>query len=224
MYNAITNIYISLKNCDIRWVLSSDLNLVFFPSFLGVRATARNTYCYCSVCFLLFLLRPIDCLRITINKSLIKTNHISWTTTDIFTIFATSWTFCIMWHFVYRHDPNLTSPSGRNRKLNFSKNHILWTTKDIFTIFTSSYRSIIILHFIHRHDPNLTSPSGRKRKFPIRVWTAFSWVYAESCMRHRVLKAYVVYRDNSTHTKLDPGDNWPSIICHLPVKCQLMHR
>ena len=59
----------------------------------------------------------------------------------------------IMWHFVHRHDPNLTSPSGRNRKLKFSKIHISWTTGDIFTIFKSSWRSIIILHFIHRHDP-----------------------------------------------------------------------
>ena len=91
-----------------------------------------------------------------------------------------------MWHFVHRSDPNLTSPSRLNRKLNISKHHILWTTKDIFTILTTYYRSIIILHFIHRHDPNLTSPSGRKRKFPIRVWTAFSMririeLYEASC-------------------------------------------
>ena len=126
-----------------------------------------------------------------------------------------------MWHFVHRSDPNLTSPSGRNRKLNISKHHILWTTKDIFTIFTSSYRSIIILHFIHRHDPNPTSPSGRKRKFPIRVWTAFSCVSAESCMRHRVLIVYssctvvsltIHPIKNSIHETTQP-----STTCHLPA-------
>ena len=100
-------------------------------------------------------------------------------------------------------------------KVKLFKKSYLMNHKDIFTIFTSSYRSIIILHFIHRHDPNLTSPSGMNSLF----MSIRRELYEASCTG-----SLCRVRDNSTHTKLDPRDNWPSITCHLPVKCQLMYR
>ena len=79
--------------------------------------------------------------------------------------------------------PNMTSPSGRNRKLNISKNHISWTTEDIF------YNLYIILKIYHYITisytdmtliwPLLPFENGRLRKKNIRQYYSVCIVYTQ---------------------------------------------
>ena len=58
-----------------------------------------------------------------------------------------------MWHFVYIHDPDLTSPSDRNRKLNISKNAYLI---NYIRYLHNIYIILKIYHYITFHTQTMT--------------------------------------------------------------------